>query len=244
MTAMECVDVYASYGPYRALNGLSLSVGEGETVAVLGRNGAGKSTLARVASALVPVQSGRCTVLGHDVARASAHELARDGVVHLPEGTGLFTGLSVEENLALRVGGSGRQRRQRLAKALALLPPALRERRRTRASALSGGQQRLVAMSAAIAAEPRLLLADEPALGLAPAAADDVYAALRAALGGATTLVVIETRLDRVRSLCRRAIVLHKGAVVADTTTEDEAGLRAALLGEGASVSDPARTQP
>lgn len=231
MTALVFDDVHAAYGPYKALNGLSFTVAAGEAVAILGRNGVGKSTLARVASGLVPVSTGRLEVLGRTVHRTAAHVLAKDGVVHLPEGVGLFTGLTVEENLVLRVGGRTRaDRRQRLARAVEELGE-LRDRRHAKAGHLSGGQQRLVAVAAAIAAEPRLLIADEPALGLAPAAADAIYAALAKARGEASTLVVIETRLDRVRPLCSRAIVLDSGVATYDATIDDGAQILAALLG-------------
>jgi branched-chain amino acid transport system ATP-binding protein len=232
VNALVLEDVHASYGPYKALNGVTVTIAEGESVALLGRNGVGKSTLVRVASGIVPVTSGTLEVLGRTARRTAAHVLARRGVVHLPEGVGLFTGLSIEENLVLRVGGtSGAQRRARLAAAIEGLPVGLRDRRRVKAGQLSGGQQRLVAVAAAIAAEPRLLLADEPALGLAPAAADDVYAALRAARSTTTAMVIVETRLDRVADLCARTVVLDAGVVAYDATTSDTEGILAALLG-------------
>ena len=232
VSALDFEDVHASYGPYKALNGLTLSVGDAENVALLGRNGVGKSTLVRVASGIVPVASGHSSVLGRRIRRTAPHVLARDGVVHLPEGVGLFAGLSIEENLVLRVGGSTRElRRSRLSNALDALGPTLRGRRRTKAGQLSGGQQRLVAVAAAIAAEPRLLLCDEPALGLSPGAADDVYAALAAARAPGRAMVVVETRVDRVVSLCSRAIVLDAGQIAFDSTTTDTKGITAALLG-------------
>jgi branched-chain amino acid transport system ATP-binding protein len=226
VTALVFDDVHAQYGPYKALNGVTASIDDGESVAILGRNGAGKSTLARVASGLVPVASGTLLVLGRPVARTAPHVLARMGVVHLPEGVGLFAGLSIEENLALRVGGTSRSaRRRRLAAALAGLTADVRARRRTKAGLLSGGQQRLVAVTAALAAEPRLLLCDEPGLGLSPAAGDEVYAALARARDLGCSLVVIESRLDRVESLCSRAIVLDKGVVAYDATSSDAAAI-------------------
>jgi len=236
VSALVFDDVHAAYGPYKALNGLSAVIEEGESVALLGRNGAGKSTVARVASGLVPVTSGRLEVLGRSVHRTAPHVLARLGVVHLPEGVGLFTGLTIDENLALRVGGrSGAVRRARRARALETLPDALRTRRRAKAGHLSGGQQRLVAVTAALASEPRVLLADEPALGLAPAAAADVYAALARQREVGGTLVVIETRLDRVTALCPRAIVLDRGVVAFDgPTTRAGAVLESLLRGRGA----------
>jgi branched-chain amino acid transport system ATP-binding protein len=232
VSALVLQDVHAQYGPYKALNGLTASIADGESVAILGRNGAGKSTLARVASGLVPVASGHLSVLGKSVARTAPHVLARMGVVHLPEGVGLFSGLTIEENLVLRVGGASRSaRRRRLAMALGGLNDELRSRRRTKAGLLSGGQQRLVAVTAALAAEPRLLLCDEPALGLSPVAGDEVYAALGRARDLGCALVVIETRLDRIEHLCSRAIVLEKGVAVYDATSSDQGGILDALTG-------------
>lgn len=234
MTILELTDAHVSYGPYRALNGCTFSVREGEHVALLGRNGAGKSTVARVATGLVPVASGSVEVLGRSVRRRAPHELERGGVVHLPEGAGLFRGLSIEENLWLRTGARrGKEGRRRMDAALSMLPEALRHRRRTRAGSLSGGQQRLVAVAAAVASAPKLLIADEPALGLAPAATADVYRALALAATLETTMVVIETRLDRVTELCPRSVVLDRGVVAADTATTDRDAIRQALLGTG-----------
>ena len=146
----------------------------------------------------------------------------------------------------LRVGGStATQRRARLAAALEALPPALRDRRRARAGQLSGGQQRLVAVAGAIAASPRLLLADEPALGLSPVAASEVYAALVAARSVATAMVIVETRLDRVEGLCERAVVLDGGRVAYDGPIGNADAIAAALLGERAAVSPvPTQTAP
>jgi branched-chain amino acid transport system ATP-binding protein len=247
MIALEFDDVHAAYGPYKALNGLSAVIAEGESVALLGRNGVGKSTFARVASGLVPITQGRLVVLGRPVRRTAPHVLARMGVVHLPEGVGLFTGLTIDENLRLRVGGrSGAERRKRHAVALSQLPAPLRARRRVKAGLLSGGQQRLVAVTAALAASPRVLICDEPALGLAPAAAADVYAELAKHRETGGTLVVIETRLDRVEGLCERSLVLDTGKVAFDGPTSGAADALGALLrgSAAASLSAEGRTTP
>lgn len=232
MTALEFKDVSASYGPYRALNGLSVRIGAGEAVAVLGRNGVGKSTLARVASGLVRPSSGTVEVLSHQLP-VSVHALARLGVVHLPEGVGLFSGLSIEENLLLRLRHVSRTERQhRLSLAYDTLG-ALAQRRRTRAGLLSGGQQRLVAVAGALAATPKLLLADEPALGLSPVATDDVYGALAKAKSLDTALVVIETRPARVEALCPRSVVIETGAVLYDGDTSGASDVLKGLLDPG-----------
>ncbi len=216
VSALCFEDVVASYGAYRALNGLSFTLGAGEALAVLGRNGVGKSTLARVATSLVPISSGRLDVLGKSIASLRTHDVARLGVVHLPEGVGLFSGLSIEENLVMRVGGSNSlERRERLSHALESLG-ALKDRRRTKAGQLSGGQQRLVAVSAALAAQPKLLIADEPAMGLSPAAANDVYEALSKVTSSGAALLIIETRLGHIERLCSRALIVSDGRAVFD----------------------------
>ena len=230
MTSLEFIDVHAGYGPYRALNGVSVKITEGESVAILGANGVGKSTFVRVASGLVATTSGVVTVLGRSVAGVSVHELARRGIVHIPEGVGLFSDLSIEENLFLRIGAHrSPDNRERLSAALDMLGP-LRDRRRVKAGQLSGGQQRLVAVVGAIAARPRVLLADEPALGLSPAAADDVYGALAATKDPLTTLVIVETRLGRVESLCDRSVVLDMGTVAYDGLTTGAEDVLTGLL--------------
>ena len=223
-------DVRAAYGPYKALNGLNFSVESGEAVAILGRNGAGKSTLVRVVSGLVPLTSGSVELFGATIRRTSPSKLASRGVVHLPEGVGLFSDLTIEENLTLRVGGrTPAERRERLQRALDGLGP-LRDRRRVKAGQLSGGQQRLVAVHGALAAAPRLLLADEPVLGLSPGAADDIYESLEALRGLDTAVIIIETRLGRVEQLCSRALVMNSGVALYDGPITGASDVLAGLL--------------
>jgi branched-chain amino acid transport system ATP-binding protein len=233
VSILELNDVKATYGPYKALNGLSVRLDAGESLAVLGRNGVGKSTFARVISGLVPVSDGELRIFDQRVRRASPSRLARLGVVHLPEGVGLFSGLSVEENLRLRVGGRTRhERHERLTRALDSIGP-LRDRRRSKAGELSGGQQRRVAISGAIAAEPRLLVADEPALGLSPTAADDVYGALDELRSTDSAIIIIETKLGRVEAMCPRAIVMNTGVAVFDGDIDEARHVLATLLPTG-----------
>lgn len=233
VSVLELTDVYATYGPYKALNGLTVSLDAGESLAVLGRNGVGKSTFARVISGLVPVSGGELRLFDQRIRRAAPSRLARLGIVHLPEGVGLFSGLSIEENLRLRVGGRTRgERAQRLERALDSIGP-LRERRRSKAGELSGGQQRRVAISGAIAAEPRLLVADEPALGLSPTAADDVYGALAELSSTDAATIIIETKLGRVEAICPRAIVMNTGVAVFDGDINEARRTLATLLPTG-----------
>lgn len=230
MSALDLRDVHAVYGSYKALNGLTLLVEAGESVAILGRNGVGKSTFARVVSGLVPVSGGELRIFDRRLRRTPPNRIARMGVVHLPEGVGLFAGLSIEENLRLRVGGHSRaERRARLDEALDAIGP-LRDRRRARAGQLSGGQQRLVAISGAIAARPKLLVADEPALGLSPALADDVYEALSALRSAHVTTIIIETKTGHVENLCPRAVVMDTGVAAFDGPIDDARKVLANLV--------------
>jgi branched-chain amino acid transport system ATP-binding protein len=212
--ALELDEVSAAYGPYRALFAVSFSVGEGEALALLGPNGAGKSTVARVASGLVPVSSGRVRVDGRDVTGEPAWRIARAGLAHVPEGRGVFLSLSVEENLVLAFA-----RRARRGNVSASLERAyarfslLGERRRDRAGTLSGGQQRLLSLAKVLIVPPKVLVADELSLGLAPSVIDDVYAALADVRREGTALVVVEQQVDRALAIASSAVVLERGSV-------------------------------
>ena len=212
---LELEDVSASYGPYRALFGVSFSVGEGAAVALLGPNGAGKSTVARVVSGLVPVSSGRIRVAGRDVTGEPAWAIAREGLSHVPEGRGVFDSLSVEDNrvLSFRRRGGRRNLAASLERAYARFP-VLGERRHHRAGTLSGGQQRLLSIAKVLVVPPRVLVADELSLGLAPSVVEDVYAGLADVRLGGTALVVVEQQVDRALALASSAAVLERGSVV------------------------------
>lgn len=211
---LELDGVDAAYGPYRALFGVTFSVGEGAAVALLGPNGAGKSTVARVASGLVPVSSGRVRVGGVDVTGRPAWAIVRAGLSHVPEGRGVFESLSVEENLVL----SFRRRagRRKLPAALARAYerfPVLGERRHLPAGSLSGGQQRLLSLAKVLVVPPKVLVADELSLGLAPSVVDDVYSALADVRAAGTSLVVVEQQVERALALASTAVVLDRGSV-------------------------------
>lgn len=215
--ALALDNVSAAYGPYRALFGVSFSVPAGGAVALLGSNGAGKSTVARVVSGLVPATSGTIAVDGVDVTRRSTWRISRDGVVHVPEGRGIFSSLDVEENLIL----SFRQRVGRAAVGEALERayaafPILAERRKQTAGTLSGGQQRILSLAKVLVVKPKLLIADELSLGLAPIVITSVYEALAAIREAGTALLLVEQHLDRVLELAERAVILDKGVVIFD----------------------------
>ena len=206
--------VSASYGPYQALFNVSIAVGRGEAVALLGANGVGKTTVARVATGLVAPTAGSVLVQGADLTAVAAHRFARAGVIHAPEGRSVFATLSVEENLAL----SFRRSKGRAGVAAALaeafdLFPVLGERRRQLAGTLSGGEQRMLSMARVLVEAPALLVADELSLGLAPKVVDEVYDALGRLREAGTSLLIVEQQVGHALALCDRAVVLDHGQV-------------------------------
>ena len=174
---LELEDVEARYGAIKALHGVSLAVGEGEMVALLGANGAGKTTTLRAVSGTVR-RSGRISLAGRSLERRSPEAVARAGIAHVPEGRGTFAELSVRENL--RLGAWTRRGRLRGEEERVLAHfPALTERTRQPAGTLSGGEQQMLALARALMARPRLLMLDEPSLGLAPLVVASIFAILR-----------------------------------------------------------------
>ena len=211
---LELRDVRAGYGPFRALFGVSFVVGAGEAIALLGANGAGKTTIARVATGLVAPTSGSVLVDGADLTGKPVFQFARAGIAHAPEGRSVFASLSVEENLTL----SFRRSRGRAGVAPGLeraftLFPALAPRRRQVAGTLSGGEQRMLSMARVLVEEPKLLVADELSLGLAPIIVDEVYATLETLRTAGTALLIVEQQVGHAFSLCDRVVLLHHGAV-------------------------------
>lgn len=230
---LELESVSVSYGPARALFDLSMAVQEGATVAVLGANGAGKSTLGRAVAGLVP-RSGSMCLEGREVGGWRAEQMGRAGVAYLPEERGIFPGLSVEDNLALfaRLGlRSGR--RHFAARALERFP-ALADRRRQRASTLSGGEQQMLALCRVLFVRPRLIVADEPGMGLAPLMAQTVFSALGDARAEGTALLLIDQFPERALGLADSCVVLARGrSVWQGPATEAAAHLESAYLGSG-----------
>ena len=202
------------YASVQALFNVSLNVPPGSVVAVLGANGAGKSTLARTVSGLVPSFAGKVTFDGQDITKWHPHKIRRAGLVHIPEGRGIFPGLSVQENIrmAVRRVGSTDQRRSAAAHAYELFP-ALSNRRTQRAGTLSGGEQQMLALARALAVPPRLIIADEMSLGLAPLIVDFVFENIERASQTGVTIVLIEQFIHRALSLASECVILRQGTV-------------------------------
>jgi branched-chain amino acid transport system ATP-binding protein len=228
------------YASLQALFDVTLVVPEGSVVAVLGANGAGKSTLARALSGLVPSCAGSIVFDGNDITRWPAHRIRRAGMVHVPEGRGIFPGLSVDENLriAVRRVGSPDERRAAMSRAYELFP-VLAERRRQHAGTLSGGEQQMLALARALAIPPRVIVADEMSLGLAPLVVDAVFENLERANRTGVTVVLIEQFVHRALALASHCVILRQGSVAWAGSTED--ALQEVLdryLGDSVGVGD------
>lgn len=219
---LEIDSLVAGYGKTRVLKGISLTLAEGESLAVLGANGAGKSTLLLTLAGLLRPWSGSIKLEGEDITRVPAERRAALGVALVPEGRGIFATLSIEENLligatSLRRRFGAAEARKRTAATLDRiygLFPVLGERRRDRGSNLSGGQQQMLAIGRALAAEPRVLLMDEPCLGLAPKVGNEVYEALGKVRQEGQGVVVVEESSRRALDFAERACVIKLGAKV------------------------------
>ena len=213
-TLLSVQDLDVRYGSVQALFDVSIDVPAGSVVAVLGANGAGKSTLARSVSGLVPSFGGRVTFEGRDITKAHPHEIRRAGLVHIPEGRGIFPGLSVQENLrmAVRRVGTPDQRRSAIDHAYDLFP-RLAERRTQRAGTLSGGEQQMLALARALAVPPKLIIADEMSLGLAPLVVDFVFENIERASQTGVTIVLIEQFIHRALGLASQCVILKQGSV-------------------------------
>jgi branched-chain amino acid transport system ATP-binding protein len=207
-------NVSAAYGPYRALFNVSFRVPEGGVVALVGSNGAGKSTVARTVTGLVTASGGRVMFAGRDVTALPAYKIARLGMAHVVEGRGVFSTLTVEENLTLTFrqrAGRGKLS-ENLNRAYTAFP-ILGERRKQMAGTLSGGQQRLLSLAKVLVVPSKVLVADELSLGLAPVIVDQVYDGLREINRNGTALVVVEQQVSRVLRLANWAVVLDHGSV-------------------------------
>jgi branched-chain amino acid transport system ATP-binding protein len=203
------------YGAVRAVDGVSLRVSDGSVTAVLGANGAGKTTLLRTISGLVRPSAGAIELDGEDITALSVEDIVRRGLAHVPEGRGVIGELTVEENL--RLGALWRRRDAAPLSEIYDLFPRLRERRQQSASSLSGGERQMLSIGRALVARPRVLLLDEPSLGLAPALVAQIMTRIRGladALGLAVLLV--EQNARSALSIANRGLVLNLGRVVAD----------------------------
>jgi len=211
-------DLHASYGAAPVLQGVSLAVEKGETVALLGPNGAGKSTLLGAVTGTIPRRSGTIDLEGRNLAKEASHAIVACGVALVPEGRLVFAPFSVEDNLrlgAVRLQGDSRERFDYVY----ALFPRLLERKKQPAGTLSGGEQQMLAIGRALMSKPRLLLLDEPFLGLAPLVVAEIRKSLETLRQSGLTLLMVEQKLDIALEFAQRAYVLIKGRVVLEDRT-------------------------
>jgi branched-chain amino acid transport system ATP-binding protein len=230
---VENLDVF--YGAVHALKGLSIHADAGEIVTLIGANGAGKTTLLRSISGLVPARTGRVSFEGRDITKLPAHEIVGLGISQSPEGRMVFANLSVEDNLEL--GAYRRRDREAIMEdrdRIYALFPRLLERRKQLSGTLSGGEQQMLAIGRALMSRPRLLLLDEPSLGLAPLLVREIFKTIREINAGGTTVLLVEQNAHMALSIAARGYVLETGHVrledlAANLLKNDE--VRSAYLG-------------
>jgi branched-chain amino acid transport system ATP-binding protein len=201
------------YGTALALTGFDITVAAGSVLAVVGPNGTGKSTLARALSGLVPAAEGRILFNGKDITDWNPHRIRRAGLVHLPEGRGVFTGLTVAENLRMAASQLARRRCTEAIERGYEIFPALASRRRQAARTLSGGEQQMLSLARGLIVEPRLIVADEMSLGLAPRMVDVVFDGLRRARARGVAIVLVEQYVHRALSLADTCAIVSRGSV-------------------------------
>jgi branched-chain amino acid transport system ATP-binding protein len=230
MALLEVSDVRARYGAIEALKGVSLTVEEGEVVTLIGSNGAGKSTTLRSISGLTPASAGTVVFDGEDITRVPAHEIVVRGIALSPEGRHCFPRMTVRENLELgahrRV--KGREIDEDLARVFMLFP-RLQERERQKAGTMSGGEQQMLAIGRALMARPKLLMLDEPSMGIAPILVERIYETIGEINRSGVAILLVEQNANYALEISRRAYVLETGQVV--------------LLGESAKLRDDPEVQ-
>ena len=225
MSLLELRGVDVAYGDLPALSAVDLVVEPGETLSVVGANGSGKTTMLRTISALLHPRRGEVRFEGERIDRLPCHRVVERGVVHVPEGRKIFPSLTVRENLELGsyIRAAKAQRAESLARVFALFP-RLRERESQAAGTLSGGEQQMVAIGRALMTRPKLLMLDEPSLGLAPLIVKEIFATIAAINRDGTTVLLVEQNTRQALALSRRGYVLENG--------------RVALVGSGAELLD------
>lgn len=233
MLKIDNIHVY--YGAIHALKGVSLEVRKGEIVTLIGANGAGKSTTLRTVSGLLAPKSGAITFLGENIAGTPAHEIVKHGISQVPEGRRIFAEMSVQENLEL--GAFTRKDKAGVAKDFDLVYrrfPRLEERRKQQAGTLSGGEQQMLAMGRALMSRPKLLLLDEPSMGLAPLLIKEIFSIIEDINREGTTVLLVEQNANMALSIAHRAYVMETGRITLQGAAKDLAAsedVRKAYLG-------------
>ena len=236
MAMLEVKDLEVCYGVIRAVKGVSFSVEKGEVIALIGANGAGKTTILHTITGLIPAKSGSVVFEGKELTKTPAHKIVGMGMAHVPEGRRVFQQLSVLENL--RLGAYTRKDkagiRESLEKVYARFP-RLEERKNQIAGTLSGGEQQMLAMGRALMSNPRIILMDEPSMGLSPLLVSEIFDIIRVISESGTTVLLVEQNAKKVLAIADRAYVLETGSITLSGKASDlmhDPSVQKAYLGE------------
>ena len=236
MAMLEVKDLQVYYGVIQALKGISFHVNQGEVIALIGANGAGQTTTLQTHTGILSPKSGSIVFEGKDLTRTPAHKIVEMGMAHVPEGRRVFADMSVYENLLL--GAYTRKDKAEIAESLASVYkrfPRLEERKGQRAGTLSGGEQQMLAMGRALMSRPRIILMDEPSMGLSPIFVNEIFDIIREVSESGTTVLLVEQNAKKALSIADRAYVLETGSITMDGKAEDllnDEAVQKAYLGE------------
>lgn len=220
----EVRDLSVSYGPVKAVQNVSLSVGAGEIVTLIGANGAGKTSTLRAISGIESAGSGEVYLDGQRIDHIKTEKLPRLGLIHVPEGRGVFPNLTVEENLEVAAAGAGKRSfLEKTVKQVYELLPRLEERKKQGAWSLSGGEQQMLAIGRAMVAHPRILMLDEPSLGLAPLVVGMIFEAILEIRNGGTGILLVEQNANLALNVADRAYVMSQGVMTLSGTAQQVA---------------------
>jgi branched-chain amino acid transport system ATP-binding protein len=230
---LEVNDIHVFYGKVAALRGVTLEVGEGEIVALIGANGAGKTTTLKTISGLRPLSGGRISFQGQDISKTPAHKRVKLGIGQAPEGRGIFPGMTVQENLLMGAYGRKGDLDRDLADVFEIFP-RLAERKNQYGGTMSGGEQQMLTIGRALMTDPQVLLLDEPSMGLAPMLVAQIFEIIKEINERGTTVLLVEQNAHQALQLAHRAYVLETGTVIKSADASDllhDPEVRAAYLG-------------
>ena len=236
MSMLEVNDLQVYYGMIHAIKGVSFHVNEGEIIALIGANGAGKTTILHTITGLIAPKGGQVVFEGKDITKTPAHKIVELGMAHVPEGRRVFAQLSVYQNL--KMGAYTRSDKNEIEESLEMVYkrfPRLEERKNQMAGTLSGGEQQMLAMGRALMSKPRIILMDEPSMGLSPILVNEIFDIIQALNEAGTTVLLVEQNAKKALAIADRAYVLETGRIVqsgdADALMHDES-IQKAYLGE------------
>ena len=222
MSMLEVKDLQVYYGVIQALKGISFEVEQGDVVALIGANGAGKTTTLHTITGLLPSKAGNITFEGTDITHVPGYKLVSMGIAHVPEGRRVFASLTVLQNL--KMGAYTRNDKKEIEDTIEMIYkrfPRLKERKNQLAGTLSGGEQQMLAMGRALMSHPRLIVLDEPSMGLSPLFVDQVFKIIKDYHKSGTTILLVEQNAKKALSISDRAYVLETGAITAEGTAQD-----------------------